>query len=100
MADATVGEQASHSQSLLEVPDRRRPGRPRSVSPSLVPLLRKPLPDPAVAEALLAVDRLFEADICEPDRSEDLGAARGILVGLVLSLPLWGLIALVVSAVF
>ena len=57
--------------------DRRRPGRVENVNPSLVPLLRG------------------QATSGEPDSKtqfgdpDQLGATRGIALGVVLSLPLW-----------
>ena len=66
--------------------DRRRPGRVERVSPELIPLLRKeqrdaiPVNDPPV----------------EAEGEDQLSAARGILVGLGLSVPLWVGIAYVV----
>lgn len=60
--------------------DRRRPGRLESAHPALLPLLRG-------------------SQQCSPDRLElefgdtdPLGAARGIGVGLLYSILLWGLL--------
>lgn len=84
--------------ALLEAQDRRRPGRLESVSENLIPLLRKPLPEEGEAAALLAGDSdpvagwdaMLAADGLLPDQNDELSAARGVLAGLVLSLPLWG----------
>jgi hypothetical protein len=57
---------------------RRRPGRPEQVSPALIPLLREPtryVDDPG-----------FDSDLLAP--------ARGLVVGLLLSVPLWALVGL------
>lgn len=70
--------------------DRRRPGRPDQVSPSLVPLLRTP----SVIEAAPASEM---AD--GPPLDDALAPARGIAIGLVLSVPLWAAIGGVVWAV-
>jgi hypothetical protein len=67
------------------VPDRRRPGRPATVSPALIELLRWS-PPPAVGEA---------------ERKSDLSAAQGILLGILAGLSIWAgiyfLIALTVG---
>lgn len=70
--------------------DRRRPGRPDQVSANLVPLLRA---SPMI-EAAAAFER---AD--GPGIEDALTPARGIAVGLVLSVPLWAVIGGVVWAV-
>ena len=74
-----VIEQAS---TLMAIKDRRRPGRSDQASPHLIALLRNPeaanIPAPSPGE----VD-------APPLGSDDLASARGIVVGLVLSVPLW-----------
>lgn len=66
-------------------PDQRRPGRLDRVSPALLPLLR----DPA---------QCVDAASCE---DSDLQApARGIVVGLLLSVPLWALFGLGIWFIF
>jgi hypothetical protein len=61
---------------------RRRPGRRDDVHPSLIPLLRGQVPldplDPLVPEDLEAV-------------VDSLAPARGIMLAIVLSIPIWGL---------
>jgi len=64
--------------------DRRRPGRPENVSPHLVPLLRN------AAAVEIPPD---DAPVADRTR-DDLGPAKGILTGLGLAIPLWGLIGL------
>lgn len=59
------------------VADRRRPGRLEQVSSELVPILRGQIPDPAPAEPL------------QFDQPDQLAAARGLAVGVLLSAPLW-----------
>jgi hypothetical protein len=63
-------------------PDRRRPGR-TEVSPDLLPLLR----DPASVEIPL------DDSPVGGDARDDLGAAKGIAISVLLAVPLWGLIA-------
>ena len=64
---------------------RRHPGRNDQVSPYLIPLLRNPatmeIPAPLPGE----MDTTFPCD--------DLAAMRGIIFGLVLSVPLWASVA-------
>ena len=67
---------------------RRRPGRPDQVSPNLVPLLR-------TSPMIEAVPAFEGADGPADDA---LTPARGIAVGLVLSVPLWAMIGGVVWA--
>jgi hypothetical protein len=77
------------SSSVIE--DRRRPGR-QDASPHLIPLLRDPIgTDP---DALLR-----EPTDPSSDRKE-LAPAIGILVGLALSVPLWGLIGALMWAIW
>jgi hypothetical protein len=59
------------------VRDRRREGRVQQVSPTLIPLLR----DPA---------HYVELD----EDTNPLATAQGVMVGSLISVPLWGLIAL------
>lgn len=67
--------------------DRRRPGRPEHVSPHLIPLLRNASTVEIPPEPIPAADA---------GNRDDLGSAKGILVGLGLAIPLWGLIGLCV----
>ncbi len=68
--------------------DRRRAGR-REVNPALLPLLRAPSEgDFALAPP---VSETPFRDFLETDPySEDLAPARGILVGLMVSMLFWG----------
>lgn len=103
MADVKNPETSLSKQStVLDSDERRRPGRVNSVSPTLVSLLRRPLPDSPEAVSLIDDDGLEDAPSAAADqnRRHDLAAAQGVLVGLVLSLPLWALIILAVSAIF
>lgn len=74
-----------------ETTGRRRLGRTDRVSPHLIPLLRDPAtvgipaPPPCETEA--------------PPLNDELASARGIAFGLVLSVPLWAVIAGAVWAV-
>ena len=60
--------------------ERRRPGRPKHASPELVPLLRGKYCSVPPVEPLPAED--------------DLAAAKGIALGLLLSLSLWAALGL------
>lgn len=68
--------------------DRRRPGRPEEVSSHLVPLLRTS----SVVEAAAAFD------MADGMPGDALAPAKGIAVGLALSVPLWAVIGGVVWA--
>ena len=84
---------------LVEVADRRRPGR-KEVSPALVHLLRHAAEGGAVltpesdasAPGPIAADRADQEDGCAP--------VRGILFGLALSIPLWAAIGAAVRWAF
>ncbi len=69
--------------------DRRRPGRPAQVNPTLVPLLRGDLP----ADALLG-----DGTELVDDRG-DLAPAVGVAVALGISVPLWAAIGFAVRAI-
>jgi hypothetical protein len=66
--------------------DRRRPGR-QDVSPALLPLLRGQ-PGPSAEADYVAVG----------EDGQDLAAARGICIGLLISVPLWAVIIMAVRA--
>ena len=85
MADSLEdGTPAQSGVAAETVPDRRRPGRLTDVSPDLIPLLR----DPVAIE-------IPSDDALAPEHSRDeLGAAKGIVVSLLLAAPFWFLIAL------
>ena len=69
---------------------RRRPGRTEQVNPHLIPLLRSPATMEIPAPLSTAEDaRLF---------GDDLSAARGIGIGLVLAVPAWAAIGWVAWA--
>ncbi len=66
--------------------DRRRPGRPDEASPHLIPLLRTSEIDAAAASG--TEDELPFEDALAP--------AKGIAVGLLLSVPVWAVIGMIV----
>lgn len=69
--------------------DRRRPGRPDQTSQHLIPLLRA-----SEIEAAAASDAAFETG---DGLAEDaLAPAKGIAVGLLLSVPVWAVIGMIV----
>jgi hypothetical protein len=70
------------------VADRRRPGRHGQVSPHLTPLLR----NPATAD----IPELCLGQVDAPPLGYDLGPARGLVSGALLSVPLWAIIGGVV----
>ena len=69
--------------------DRRRPGRPDQASPHLIPLLRTADIEAAAASGI--GDELPFEDALAP--------AKGIAVGLLLSVPVWAVIGGIVWAV-
>jgi hypothetical protein len=69
--------------------DRRRPDRPNQISPHLLPLLRTSEIGDAAASGT-ADGLLFD---------DGLAPAKGIAVGLLLSVPLWAVIGGIVWAV-
>lgn len=72
------------------IDDRRRPGRPALVNPTLVPLLRGDLPS-----------SLPPSD--ETELMEDRGAlapATAVVVALAMSVPLWAAIGLAARTLF
>ena len=71
--------------------ERRRPGR-REVDPVLIPLLRRPAGDGRLREDDVAL-RTAEPAL-SPGR-DPLGAARGVAMSLMISLPFWGLVEMV-----
>ncbi len=77
-----TSEQAS---SPAGIKGRRRPGRNDQVSPHLIPLLRDPAPANIPAPPPCEMETLLFNDQLVP--------ARGIIFGLVLSVPLWAIIA-------
>ncbi len=64
------------------IADRRRPGRVHYAKSTLIELLRQQ-PSGATNEE---ADATYET-------SDSLGPARGILIGILLSLPVWCLVA-------
>jgi hypothetical protein len=87
MAELTDIESEQGTSTTLR--DQRRPGRPKLVSPHLIPLLRgeaAPVPDTLPDDAELTDVTL------DPDRGATLSAARGICLGVVLGSMIWGCI--------
>ena len=76
--------------------DRRRPGRPDTVNQALLPLLRDPTRGEA-AESFGAArpigDQYAESDFAAPAESDDLAPLRGFMAAVVISVPLWMLVA-------
>ena len=84
------------------IADRRRPGRIDNVSPELLPLMRRS--DLAAAGRSIAAEpELIESagQSEELDPEGDAAApARGIVFGLVLSVPIWAGIWLLLRCLF
>jgi len=72
--------------------DRRRPGRPDQANPHLIPLLRtSDIEDAAASDT--AVAPAMEDELAFEDA---LAPAKGIAVGLLLSVPIWAVIGMIV----
>jgi hypothetical protein len=69
----------SSNTSATQARDRRRSGRPDHVSPELLPLLRQSERDQLP----------FKESDDDYDPDDQLSAARGVFVGVALSVPLW-----------
>jgi hypothetical protein len=83
MADSLGDGAPARSRLTAETaPDRRRSGRLEDVSPELIPLLRNPAAIEIPPDEPLALER------------DELGAAKGIVVGVLLVIPFWLLVAL------
>ncbi len=80
----TAGQTEAQRQALVE--ERRRPGR-APVSPTLLPLLRRGGTD-GVTEPQ---SHSAEPDV-EWEAEDSMGPSRGIVFGLILSLPIWALV--------
>ena len=72
--------------------ERRRPGR-RDVVPALIPLLRRPAGDGTLADSE-SPWRLETLPALKAGQ-DALAAMRGVAMGLMLSAPLWGAMAVV-----
>jgi hypothetical protein len=98
--DAPVADPSS-------VSDRRRPGRLEWINPALLHLLRGPVSsvDTISRERDQSVGTLpgqptKSVDIHPDDDTDDLAAARGIVAGLLLSIPVWAIIGLGIWYIF
>jgi hypothetical protein len=86
-------EPGSTENELTTLACRRRPGRLKHVHSSLIPLLR----GTAIADAANPPADLPEALIPPPRMDvteDDLSPARGIIFGIVLSVPIWTIFGL------
>jgi hypothetical protein len=72
----------------VTVSDRRRPGR-RDVAPQLTTLLRTLANDADVSGDLV---RQFEGEEEPTIKLDPMAPARGIALGVALSIPIWGAI--------
>jgi hypothetical protein len=72
---------------------RRRPGRRDDVHPALIPLLRGTVtPDSDDGPGIIA-DAPMAAESMDLEK-DGLAPARGIIFGLVLSVPIWAVLVL------
>ncbi len=76
---------SSAEEDLDTAPCRRRPDRLAEVHPSLIPLLRGSVKLDAVDPGSLLPEDLETGD-------DNLAAARGIMLAIVLSAPVWALL--------
>jgi len=79
-----AGQTEAQRQALVE--ERRRPGR-APVSPALLPLLRR-----GGADAITEPQPEFTEAEVEWEAEDSMGPSRGIVFGLILSLPIWALV--------
>jgi hypothetical protein len=77
---------------VVTQPDRRRPGR-RAVSSAVVPILRMPAGDGVLADESEADSVRDHARSMSP--RDALGTARGIVLGVLLSLLFWAAIGVI-----
>ena len=77
MIEVTEAEAASATQTTVDATDRRRPGRLENVSPVLIPILRN-------SEPMITI---------EFDEVDQAAAVRGLAFGVMLSAPIWVVIA-------
>jgi hypothetical protein len=97
ITDVAAGNQSDVSRTdpvngTTELTNRRRPGR-KDVSPELIPLLRTPTQGSPNDVGMTVEEADFVSD---PD--DDAGRpARGILFAILLSLPIWSVIAVLVT---
>ena len=75
MTNATEVEAPPATSETVDTTDRRRPGRLKNVSPTLIPILRSTEPE------------------IEFDEVDQASAIRGLAFGLLLSAPIWVAIA-------
>jgi hypothetical protein len=109
-ADASVADPST-------VSDRRRPGRVGWINPALLHLLRGPVQsvdtpsvdtpsvdtmshEPGQSVGTLPGQPIESVDIHPDDDTDDLAAGRGIVAGLLLSIPVWAIIGLGIWYIF
>jgi hypothetical protein len=83
MDKASLVELRTAPQDTPDVIERRRPGRVEHENPSLIALLRQ------------SSSRIVEDAALEP-AGHDLISARGILIGLLFSAPVWGVVGVTI----
>jgi hypothetical protein len=76
--------------------ERRRSGRSDTVSQALLPLLRDPTrgqTEETLGRAQPVGEAHPESDFTSPSRPDDLAPLRGIIAAVVISVPLWMIVA-------
>lgn len=90
--------------NVLEVADRRRPGRSDYVNPELIGLLRGSADPGSVApedtDVLAREDEDTDVFAEEENGTHPLSGGRSIVMGLLFAAPLWALIGSVVCILF
>lgn len=87
LIDSQIIDEADQTISLISpstVSGRRRPGRLETVNPALIPLLH--------GETIAEISSDFSVQ-------HDLAPAKGIAMGLLLSIPPWGMLGFAASLV-
>jgi hypothetical protein len=92
----TEAAAAATNGTVADVGDRRRPGRAKTVSPWLVPLLRRPFGAAAAAEDTETAAQTIEHDLREKPGISPL-TFRGIAIAMLFAIPLWGLIGVFIA---
>ena len=91
LLNTTWAKAGAFAGDVAAVPDQRRPGRLDRVSPALIPLLRDPAP---------GVDAASCVGAASYEDTDPRAPARGVVVALFLSIPLWAVFGLGIWFIF